>query len=104
MASLAAGSGLANSVLMSLDTAETPSRPERWLISRSISAALIFSCCSRYRTTLGSSARAHNQPVDRGEAHCRGDAAAVLDRAEASAIAEMRDYELAVRDLRRDPQ
>ncbi len=50
--------------------------------------------CSRYSITPGieaAAARAHRQPVERGEAHGGVDAAAVVHRAEAGAVAEMGD-------------
>ena len=47
-------------------------------------------------------ARAHRQAVERGEAHGRGDRAAVLDRAHRGAVAEMGDDHVLARDLGRD--
>ena len=46
-------------------------------------------------------ARAHHQAVDRGEAHRARDAAAVLDGAQAGAVAEMRDDDAPGRERRR---
>src|SRR4029077_3977524 len=44
-------------------------------------------------------AGAHGEPVERGEPHCRGDRAPVMDRAHRSAIAEMGDDHVLSRDL-----
>jgi BON domain len=46
--------------------------------------------------------RSHHQPIDRGKAHRRGDAAAILDRAQAGTVAEMGDDEPAAGAIGRD--
>src|SRR5258708_29692675 len=50
----------------------------------------------------GPRARAHDETVDRREAHGGGDAAAVVDGAQAGAIAEVRDDRLAACAVRCD--
>ena len=47
-------------------------------------------------------ARSHHEAVDGGESHGRGDAAAVLHRAQARAVAEMGEDNPLVRKVRRE--
>ena len=92
---------------MSLETPETPEQPrllpEQGLDRRDIHVFVLKQVQDHPRVEQAG-ARAHHQPVERSEPHCRCNTAAVFDRAQARAVAEMRDDDLAAGAFGRDPR